>query len=159
MEKLRQIREALETNPDITVVKAEMRESLTGAFVGFFGYNADFYVAPRKRCGIYDAGELQQLLLSLVPGLKPDEKKDSFRDARGGLCSGYLQFYEAIGKVKVREEITLDYEELYGAEGFVNGKLSKGHTYLVQSRITVGLYPSIGWAEQFRATNSPIGPA
>jgi len=101
MSKLSQVRKALQEDVRITVVNERKRDfSLKPD--GASNDTVSIFVAPRE--GIYSAEELQQLMVSLVPGLERI-MKDDFRDLHDRIEFGVLYFDEVIGQETVRRNI------------------------------------------------------
>lgn len=140
MNKLAQIRKALQENPHITIVGVLEKNHLPHMVSGW-SHTVDFYVAP-KIGGIYTAKELQTLMMSLVPRLEPT-CKDSFCDFSHEMSFGKLYFDENIGTKAVRHEIVLTDENVFSSKGFVDGKKIIEFTEKIQRRTWVNLFPNV----------------
>lgn len=144
MSKLRQVRAALEGNSNITIVDVSEGNFLNGSVNGW-SHTMDFMVAP-KTGGVYDAADLQRLMLSLIPGLETS-CRDDFRDrGDGGLKFGALYFDENIGVVRTHSEVVLTDEDVRATKGFTDGKLVTDNECSVCRRTWVRLYPSVALA-------------
>ena len=99
MSKLSTIKETLQHNPDITVLIHASEPFIRNDPLWIQTY--DFLVAPKK--GLYSAAELQEFMLSLVPGLEPDSKDDfkQYVNSDRTLRFGALCFAETIGHVAI----------------------------------------------------------
>ena len=140
MSKLTQVRTALEDNPGIAIVGAPECNHLPNR-VSYWSHTVDFHVAP-KTGGVYTAGELQALMMSLVPELEPNQK-DDFWESDLAMQLGKLYFDEEIGTEVVRREIVLSDEDMFSSPGFVDGKCTIQRTERVQRRTWVRLFPNI----------------
>ncbi|MFA6423800.1 MAG: hypothetical protein WCV83_00625 [Candidatus Magasanikbacteria bacterium] len=138
MNKLSQVREALEGNTSIVVVNCCDINYIPHRD-GYWSQTMSFVVAPKE--GIFEAERLQSFMMSLVPGLEPT-MVDQFRDAGDLMDFGKLYFDEDIGTEQVRREITLTDESLFGMDGFTNGKRVILEKLQVQRRTWVRLFPS-----------------
>lgn len=122
MSKLTIVRQALETNPEVVIVNADVRNYLPDRN-GFFCHTVSYWVAPKN--GLYTADELQTFMMGLVPDLTPTQK-DAFRqyDKNGDLQFGKLYFDEKVGEERrtTKRILTLTDEELLNVAGFVDGK-------------------------------------
>lgn len=139
MSKLTLVRMALQNNPKIMIVGAPERNHLPDRSE-CWSHTMDLYVAPRV--GVYEAEELQAMMMSLVPGLEPT-RKDDFRDCDHDIEFGKLYFDEVIGTEYVRREIVLSDEELFSTSGFTDGKLIIENVLQVQRRTWVSLFPDV----------------
>jgi hypothetical protein len=93
MDKLTLVHAGLNRNSDVTIVAVlEKHYPLGGQ--NAWNHTVDFYLAPRMG-GIYTVDELQELLLSLLPGVTPTDK-DDFRESRQELEFGKLYVDEDI---------------------------------------------------------------
>lgn len=137
MSMLEHIRQALETNPQIEVVSTKERFYTEGGWA----HTIDIRVAPKK--GIYTASALQELMMTLVPGIEPS-CLDVFDDSGDWLRFGKLYFDEVIGTIATHKVVTLTDEIVLGvAEGFVDGKREIHHSREIGRRVWVCLYPNI----------------
>jgi hypothetical protein len=136
MSKLSQVKKALQNNPDITIVATKEINHLPDKD-GFFSHTVDFYVAP-KNGTVSTAEELQALMMSLVPEIKPSSI-DKFRDLSDSIELGKLYFDECIGIKNVK--IVLTDEDMFNVGSFVDGKLDR--TEKIERRVWVRLYPNI----------------
>ncbi|MDP3729688.1 MAG: hypothetical protein Q8R26_02990 [bacterium] len=139
MSKLTHVRKALEDNPSITIVGAPERNYLPGRD-GYWSHTIDFHVAP-KTGGVYTAKELQELMISLIPGLEPT-RRDDFREWDREMEFGKVYFDEDIGTEAVRHEIVLIDEDMFSSGGFVDGKRIIERTEKVERRTWVRLFPN-----------------
>src|SRR3989344_3312467 len=139
MSKLTHVRKALQENPNITMIGENECNYLPGRY-GFFSHTVDFLVAP-TRGAVYDTNELQVLMMSLVPELKCTQK-DDFRDYHDEIMFGVLYFDEEIGTEVTRREIVLTDPDMFACSDFVDGKRIIEHTYLLQRRTWVRLFPN-----------------
>jgi hypothetical protein len=138
MSILKTIRQSLEENPKVVVVKVLETNYLPHKDPYGWAHTVDFMVAPRGR-GIYTAEELQEFMMSLVPeGLQPTSKDNFFQYSSGSLEFGKLYFDEVIGKEKIIG--TLFDEELSNVNGFVNGQITIEEPY--KRRIWIRPFPS-----------------
>ena len=148
MSKLKIVRQALETNPDVVLVNADERNYLPGRS-GFFCHTVDYWVAPKN--GLYTADELQAFMMELVPNLEPT-CKDDFRQysKNGDLGFGKLYFDEKVGQGRriTKRILTLTDEELLNVAGFVDGKqtIDKDVTEEYTRRIWVKPFPNEAFA-------------
>jgi hypothetical protein len=136
MNKLTQIRKALEGNNDITIVGSRESNEIQKIEAGYWMHTVYFYVAPKT--GIYSADKLQALLMALIPEVKP-ATKDDFRECNDEMDFGKLYFNEVIGTETVRREITD--EVLFSPDSFVEGKQVIEFSKDLIRRILVKLFP------------------
>lgn len=151
MSKLTIVRQALETNPDVTIVNVDEKNYLPER-QGSFSHIVDFCVVPK--CGLYRADELQAFMIGLVPNLEPTVKNDFYRysDIQDfgkyayNLVFGELYFDEMIGEERIdtKRILTLTDEELLNVSGFVDGKRTIDVTekLLLLRRTLVRPYPN-----------------
>jgi|SRR3989344_6426080 len=119
MSKLTVVRNSLEANPDVVIVRVNDIKYFPNRD-GFWSQKVDYIVAPRK--GLYTPDELQSFMMSLVPdGLVPTSV-DSFQEYGNTLRFGVLYFDEKVGKEE--RTLTLTDDELLNANipHFGNGK-------------------------------------
>ena len=136
MSKLSQVRKALQDNPNITIVAAKEINYLPNKH-GYFSHTVDFFVAPKN--GTLSTGEeLQALMMSLIPGIKPTSV-DNFHDYGDSMSLGKLYFDENIGIKNVK--IVLTDEDMFSSIDFVDGKLEQSEK--IERRAWVRLYPNI----------------
>ena len=114
MSKLTIVRQALETNPDVTIVNVDERDEY-----GYFSHMVDFWVAPRN--GLYTSDELQVFMMRLVPDLEPTLKDNfiQYSDALKTLRIGKLYFDEKVDEDKVAGISTSTDERLLNVFEFV----------------------------------------
>lgn len=140
--KLEQVRAALLANPNIVIVGAPERNFLPGRD-GFWSHTIDFHVAPKN--GVYNAEELQTLMLSLVPDLATS-CMDQFHQYEREMNFGKLYYDEDIGTRVTHQKLTLTDPSMFGAKGFVDGKRVIDQTEKIRRRTWVRLFPDIAIA-------------
>lgn len=138
MSELRVVREALQGNPNIVIVDAPEINYLPGRN-GLWSHIVDFYVAPHK--GLYTAPELQTLMVSLVPELRPINQ-DDFYESVHEIGFGRLCFDEVIGTENIRREITLTDKDMFPADDPTRGRWVVERTEDIWRRIWVRLFPN-----------------
>ncbi len=136
MSKLSTVKKALEENQKIVIVAVEDQNYLPYRD-GYWSHTVNICIAPKS--GMYEASDLQELMMSLVPTLK-FTCKDDFRDGRDELEYGKLYFDETIGTEVIRRELTLTEEDATCKE-FTDGKLIIEETRNIERRTWVRLYP------------------
>jgi len=122
MSKLEIVRKALETNPLVVIVNTETINYLPDR-QGYFCHTVDYWVAPKN--GLYTADELQAFMVGLVPDLTPTQKDNFRQDTKDSdLSFGKLYFDEKVGEERriTKRILTLNDNELFGADGFIDGK-------------------------------------
>jgi hypothetical protein len=143
MSKLMQVRKALFANKAIMVgvINTENRLPYN---TGGWAHTVDFHVAPTHP-GLYTVKELQSLMVSLVPKLKPTTV-DPFEQQGNSLCFGKLYFDEQIGTTINRYTARLSDESLLLEPGVANGWVKGKHMVNTQGklmrRIWVSLFPN-----------------
>ncbi len=135
MTSLSVVRSALEGNADIVIIDIAERNYLPET--ASWCHTVDFFIAPKV--GVYDAERLQDLMLSLVPGLTPTTK-DDFCNFKDTLHFGKLYFDEVIGQEY--REMTISDEDLKNTNGLVGGHLIFDKKDL-KRRVWVRLYPDV----------------
>lgn len=137
MSKLSQVKKALLGNPEIIVIATKEINYLPGEN-GFFSHTVDFFVAPKVGT-LSTAEELQTLMMSLVPEIKPTSV-DNFDDRGDDKMSlGKLYFDEYIGTRNI--EIVLTDEDMFSIKGCFDGKIEQSTK--IERRVWVRLYPNI----------------
>lgn len=142
MSKLKIVREALETNPDIVIANIDIRIHLPNP-VGYFCHTIDYWVAPKK--GLYEVDDLQAFMMGLIPrGLEPTSI-DYFHqyDKKSDLVFGKLYFDESVGEQRTitKRILTLYDEELFDSEGFVDGKRVIDEDKIEEYKRRIWVYP------------------
>jgi len=144
--KLKKVLEALKNNDSVVIVGTEEKTCLPVEFnsktVGT-SHTVDIFVAPKV--GLYNPGQLQTLIMSLVPGLIPT-CKDSFSggmDKTQSLSIGVLYFDETFGEIEIEVYDDSDYKQVFN-EATTEKKLKR---YL-RRRTWVRLYPDIQIGEK-----------
>lgn len=137
MYKLDHIRRELNINPEISIVRAREPEvSLDMEF--------EYCVAPSTG-GVYTVARLQDMMLSLIPGLQPTSVND-FREEHGQIWFGSLFFSEKYGEETTRRETVLTDEDILSSHGFRNGfdngRRVHEETAELHRWIIVHLYPN-----------------
>ncbi|MBI2129631.1 hypothetical protein HYU07_05305 [Candidatus Woesearchaeota archaeon] len=149
MSKLTVIKKALETNPEVVIVKIFNENYLPGKnvdceYVGddvimCWNHLVDFCVAPKD--GLYIKDELQSFMMGLIPkSLKPTFK-ENFQAYGDKLHFGELCFEEVIGQEKSTRICKVTDEELLNYNGFVNGQQIIKKTLIYQRRTRVRVFP------------------
>lgn len=140
MTKLATVRAALQGNSTIQIVSVEELTYFPVPHGYRMTHTVDFVVAPTT--GIYTAGELESLMMLLVPGLKPT-MTDPFKDYDTLMCFGKLYFDEDIGKESIRREITLAETDFLPSGVVEDGKVIIEESKNLQRRTWVRLYPDV----------------
>ncbi len=146
MSKLASLRQALQENPNIVIVDTKEKNYLPNRF-GYWSQTVNFFVAPKF--GLYTQKELQTLLVSLTPNLKPTDR-DNFFELGHIIEFGKLYFDEVIGVETARHKIVITDKELPLSEEFVNGKLVTDRQQQLWRRSWVQLFPNIQIAMEAR---------
>ncbi len=146
MSKLRKVRDALEGNPEIKIVKVFEKNYLPGNTLYWtaWAYTVDFFIAPIE--GIFSAEKLQKLMLSLVKEPK-ETMKDDFEEDKTTLRFGKLYFDEIIGEKKIREETSITDTDIILSSGVETELYETVRKEQLKRRVWVRLFPSIKLAE------------
>jgi hypothetical protein len=143
MNKLTQVKKALFAN-DAIIVGVTKIENRLPYNTGGWAHTLNFHVAPAHP-GLYTAKELQSLMVSLVPKLKPTAM-DPFEQRTDSLCFGKLYFDEQIGTTINRYTARLSDQDLLLELGVANGWVDGKHVVNTQGklmrRIWVSLFPN-----------------
>ena len=141
MSKLSIVRQSLEANPNVVIVKVDDQKYFPNAD-GFWSHKVDYIVAPRR--GLYTADELQPFMMSLVPDGLAHSSVNHFSQYPKKLIFGTLYFDEKVGEEE--RILTLTDEELFDAdiEGFTDGKITVKQD--LQRRTWVRPYPNEAFA-------------
>lgn len=94
MSKLKTIREALQSNPNVVIIDlSEKTFPLEKGVVNLVNY----FIAPRS--GLYTVDELRNFMTNLIPGLEPTHKQD-FEQGGNSIRLGRMYFDEKVGEKK-----------------------------------------------------------
>lgn len=92
--KLNRIKDALQGNPNINILKVWHKGPYTTNSIGYCAEMITFIVAPTNNL---TPDELSALMDSLIPGLPPDMRLDDYNDSSDAIKNGFLRFEEPIG--------------------------------------------------------------
>lgn len=145
MSKLRTVRTALETNPDVVIVHVSDEKNFQNLPENpkrwesrLFTHLVEFFVASRQ--GLYTADELQTFMEGLVPGLEPKAYNKPYQTDKI-LYFGKLFYDEIIWEERIARKITITDPDLQGLEGVVNGKRTIIEDRNFSRRILVRPFP------------------
>lgn len=148
MSKLKEVREALNNNPNIDIVdiwddrKDEERPFWLREKRCHFVY---FYVAPKTN--EFDTCKLQDILMSLFTKPTPTRSHDFSYDA-SDFYPGRHEFEECIGKISTLTKTILSDKDMFSTKGFVKGKHLDKETLDIKRYIEVILFPSANIARE-----------
>lgn len=165
VEKMQVVVDALRNNPDVVVAGGFERNYLElGEWPrpdGFWSRTLDIYTHPKEP--IYNAGELNDFMHSLVPELEPTQF-DSFRDWDSELALGKLYYDDYIGTAALSATVQL--KEGFGMlrSGIVPPQWQVKRTLDLRQRTWVRVFPDEGHLldaaenrNEYRIPRSEIG--